>query len=164
MHLLVECQFSRAVWFASSLGIHSHQIDFSSFLDWFPNWFKPQSQLNIPKETWPTILAVSCWLIWKERCKRVFENTKPHPLNTCNQILEFLNCLHNPPKSRNISNLNISYALTWSPPPRNTIKINVDGSFKTPNEFSGIGMLARNHSLEDDQDAAEQNQHPSPKA
>lgn len=95
---------------------------------------------NQPKEV---LTIVTWWYIWKSRNAIIFESQPFHPHLILGKILRplhehniagtILNC----PNNRSLP------PATWSPPPANTHKLNVDGSFNPNARTAGIGGILR---------------------
>nr|XP_028952426.1 uncharacterized protein LOC114822268 [Malus domestica] len=87
-------------------------------------------------------MAITCWEIWKARCKGVFQSLIPSPARTIitiefNQSI-FLEADQVNRAQRDSSGANI---YGWQPPPPGIIKVNVDASRKKVDGFCHIGEV-----------------------
>ncbi|CAL9006092.1 unnamed protein product [Prunus brigantina] len=134
-HLLLLCPWVEPVWFGGQLNIKIDKGAITSMDRWLLS-VTNEGDLSVADREWmSTIIAYTCWHIWKARCKAVMEYKAPHPLSvirviqsSCGDFLEVQRSIyqrrngapqaHNPPQR-------------WSPPPCNIIKVNVDASWRS---------------------------------
>ncbi|XP_042515398.1 uncharacterized protein LOC122089774 [Macadamia integrifolia] len=75
MHLILQCPFAKAVWFASSVSLHSDIMIHESFVDWLEQWFFKSKQMN-DFDKIDSIVAFISWELWKSRNSFIFKNNK----------------------------------------------------------------------------------------
>jgi hypothetical protein len=81
-HIVVECSYSRQIWFgaATALGEQTHHPPTGSILEWWHAW-RSQWTGSCRKGS-DSLFALIAWEIWKERNARCFRgaNTEVHAL------------------------------------------------------------------------------------
>ncbi|KAF6169275.1 hypothetical protein GIB67_013705 [Kingdonia uniflora] len=91
-HFLLECAFTRAVWFGTSRGGLLHQAAHLSVHEWIEMWLSPPTDWPIEWDTWTEITFSLYWLSWKARCVWIFQNTISDSLRisrAINKIIAF---------------------------------------------------------------------------
>ncbi|XP_045791800.1 uncharacterized protein LOC123886537 [Trifolium pratense] len=121
-HVFLECEWAKQVWFASSLNLNLRLNQISEFFDWI-NFMKN----NTDKECMEKITAITYGICF----------------NALNQIQEyqlygFEQQIQNPCVRTKGCNNDIS----WSPPPRGTLKNNVDAHLSSDGHWL-TGMILR---------------------
>lgn len=85
-HMLFQFDWAKRVWF-STLGVKVELSNASSVEEWFmKRWKEGEVNRTNLKERW-AICAITSWLIWKERCMKVFENNTPNPSEVTKWVL-----------------------------------------------------------------------------
>ncbi|XP_026435027.1 uncharacterized protein LOC113332698 [Papaver somniferum] len=140
-HLILHCNFSRAVWFAV-LGWTSDNN--GSLSEWIISWFDSLFNGTITGNDLVS-RAIIAWNIWMERCAKAFNNSNASPdaiIQKCkNMVSEHSNRITIPSQLTpriNLQNVN------WIPPPISFLTLNCDGSFDYNNLLGGIGLIIRN--------------------
>lgn len=92
------------------------------------------------------VVAFTCWNIWKDQCKAIFNHKPPFPIQTINSIVRvgemFLKAktmLHTPYPCRASS----ASAKSMDAPPPNMMKINVDASWNNNGCCDTIEVVMR---------------------
>jgi ribonuclease HI len=124
--------------YISPLTINLNHNQFTNFYDWFDHMLN-----HTPQECMEQFTAIT-YGIWYSRNQKVFQG-KDLPANdicstALNQLAEFqrLN-LEVRPLSRDPVTVSSSHNTSWSPPPRGTLKINVDAHLSSDGHwFSGL--------------------------
>ncbi|XP_057730440.1 uncharacterized protein LOC130945751 [Arachis stenosperma] len=136
-HVLLLCPWTRAVWFGSSIQIVPTAYEVKSFENWLINTTDKIKKLaGDEQEKVLCKLGCICWCIWKARNQHIFQQKKLNPQNTIIHSEQIATEYHNATKDlnkdikaradRNAEKLRI----TWRPPPRNKIKVNIDAAFQ----------------------------------
>lgn len=132
-HLFFECSYAKSVALLPPVvGInHSSNLDYS-FAQMYSNWLT-----GIYENSEIEILATKCWLIWKERCLRIFQSKSTTSIQLSLAVqrhLAFWSPLRqlkqgviNNTTSVLHSHIDIN-ASRWSKPQINQLKINFDAS------------------------------------
>ncbi|XP_028769893.1 uncharacterized protein LOC114727356 [Neltuma alba] len=92
------------------------------------------------------VVAYVCWYIWKARCGLIFENKNPDLnwiLIAASTGVNELWRVKRWSESHSVSSANELEDMVWSPPPPNSLKLNVDGSFVIGTNRSGVGFVLR---------------------
>ncbi|PNX96793.1 ribonuclease H, partial [Trifolium pratense] len=142
-HVFLECEWAKKVWFASPLTLNLNLNQLTDFYDWFT--FVTN---NTDKDCMEKILAI-IYEIWNVRNLLVFQekNLPPQEIssNAFKKLHEYQShgevktqkSQTSPPSTNSCSN-NIS----WSPPLRGTLKINVDAHLSSDGHWFA-GMVLR---------------------
>ncbi|KAK2424386.1 TMV resistance protein N [Trifolium repens] len=132
LHTLRDCPKAMQVWNNFDFPSHTH-----FHADDMYNWVK----LNAVTDHGPLFL-ICCWMICKSRNEESFKNTSCTLWNTLSQMTTLL---HSTKKAFGGSNkISTPRLISWHPPPKNVIKVNVDGSSIGNSGLSGFGGLLRN--------------------
>jgi ribonuclease HI len=132
LHTLRDCPKAMQVWNDFDFPSHTHFHGDDMY-----NWVK----LNAVTDHGPLFL-ICCWMIWKSRNEESFKNISRALWNTLSQITTLL---HSTKKAFGGSNkISTPILVSWHPPPKNVIKVNVDGSSIGNPGPSGFGGLLRN--------------------
>lgn len=92
--------------------------------------------------------ATKCWLIWKERCCRIFEDKSSSSLSINLAVLRHLQ-FWKPAEDAHRNEANVSHQIEktkcyWNPPLANQSKINFDAAWVSESLISGFGLILRN--------------------
>ncbi|XVE61299.1 hypothetical protein DITRI_Ditri06bG0028800 [Diplodiscus trichospermus] len=95
-------------------------------------------------------LAITCWVIWKGRCAKVFNNKKPDPQESIAKINALVAEVMNieEMKRKNYLEKQGKIRARWERPAKEWIKINCDGAICADDENkeglrSGVGVIVR---------------------
>ncbi|KAF6153175.1 hypothetical protein GIB67_031129 [Kingdonia uniflora] len=80
-HFLLECAFTRAVWFGTSFGGMLYKASHLTVQEWITQWILPPSDWPIDRDIWTLVIFSLYWMIWKARCDWTFQNIKPDPVS-----------------------------------------------------------------------------------
>ncbi|PNT63171.1 hypothetical protein BRADI_4g12306v3 [Brachypodium distachyon] len=94
-HILLNCQFTRAIWtavaylFNSPLLHPSSWMDISSVKAWWSERTSYASALGKPRAKATTsLILLTLWAVWKERNRRIFQHKLLRPSGVCALIKE----------------------------------------------------------------------------
>ncbi|KAM1593189.1 hypothetical protein ACFX1Z_036582 [Malus domestica] len=142
LHMLLLCPWVVPVWFGGPLGIRINWAGISSFGIWLRRMAEMADRRS-DGSRFLSIIAFSCWQIWKARCSFVFCSKKVDPWHAVHAIslcstsfwpATFKDvCI-----SRPILHSNSSIA-HWRPPEDPYCKLNVDASW---HPATGRALLA----------------------
>jgi ribonuclease HI len=137
-HVFLECDWVKQIWFMSPLTINLTNNQFTNFFDWFVYMLNHTSQDCMEQ------IAAIIYGIWYSRNQKVFQGKDLLAENICNTALNHLTefqrlNLHVNTFSRAPVAMSSSHNNSWSPPPRGTLKINVDAHLSSDGHwFSGL--------------------------
>jgi ribonuclease HI len=139
-HIFKDCEWSRRVWFASQLSINFNYQSNKNFRDWLHEMFA-----KAKSETIETISSL-CYHIWKARNMLVFQQ-KDAPVTLIiehanSNLADYKKHLNKGPQRTSTNNPNRRNELNWTPPPTNTLKINVDAHCNGDGRW-GLGWIVR---------------------
>ncbi|KAM1209964.1 hypothetical protein ACFX2J_015428 [Malus domestica] len=148
VHMLLLCPWVSPVWFGGQLGLRFFRNGPSSFLGWFQGLFiggpykKDRSKIL-------SVIAFSCWHIWKARCNFVFNDVAVVPSQVMHAISFSVasfweartQCFQR--VTSNIADLGL--VPRWCPPPNSFIKINVDASWSPVDGKACLAAVLRDH-------------------
>ncbi|CAL9019814.1 unnamed protein product [Prunus brigantina] len=101
----------------------------------------------VPNPLCPFCENFITWEIWKSRCTAVFEGGVPEPIGVLMRAdraaKEFLEA-NIPPLPQHLSSLTLGSDSRWIPPLQGSVKVNIDGSWKTDSLRAGLGVVIRN--------------------
>ncbi|KAF6168650.1 hypothetical protein GIB67_005262 [Kingdonia uniflora] len=137
-HFLLECAFTRVVWFGTFFWGLLHKFSYLTAHVWIEGWISPPQDWPIDREIWILFTFSLYRLIWKAQCAWIFQNIKPDPSRislTINKMIA------NEPVLRNER---LIIKVPWGTLELGCVKINVDASFCKDKCFNGIGLIIRN--------------------
>ncbi|XP_026443310.1 uncharacterized protein LOC113343283 [Papaver somniferum] len=79
MHILLQCNLAKAIWFFLLPEAMDSQQQFNSPQEWIKSWNQAQSITCFKNENNILLATVIMWQIWKSRCITVFEEKVSHP-------------------------------------------------------------------------------------
>lgn len=142
-HLFLHCEWTRAAWFSSSLGICSGEVQMH-VAQWITGF------LDSHEEEAMAQLLPGLWAIWKCQNNRVFRNKETHPAmimqEAMSQLQEWTEAqeVQGQHAVRSHGDIDHDY---WQLPPSNFIKTNFDAGWAGDNG-TGLGLIARSRTTE----------------
>jgi hypothetical protein len=136
--VFLGCDWAKQIWFTSSLTINLNHNPLTNFYDWFKYMLNNTSQ-----ECMEQIVAIT-YGIWYARNQKIFQGKNLQTVDICNvdlaRLSEFQHLnLHVNSSSRAPMTVSSSHNTSWSPPPRGTLKANVDAHLSSDGHwFSGL--------------------------
>lgn len=131
-HLLLLCLWVESIWFGGPLGIRLGSAEFGSKHD--------MSRAL-------SLVAFSCWQIWKSRCNIVFDHHFPSPTITIAATRNEFKCFSTATLCTPLpSPLRIDVQNrrpNWSPPSCDGVKVNVDASWRQGEVRGFVGVVIR---------------------
>ncbi|PNY14022.1 ribonuclease H [Trifolium pratense] len=136
-HAFLDCVWAKQLWFSSTLTINLNHCHYTNLHDWVLHMFKQTDKAS------REIITATLYGIWYARNLLVFQgkNLPPHEVSTTilAQLQEFqCHCIKKNIVNQNHSTGNSSNNKCWSPPPKGTVKINVDAHLGDGHWFSGL--------------------------
>ncbi|OMO68571.1 hypothetical protein COLO4_29577 [Corchorus olitorius] len=142
-HVLLLCPWTKCVWFGIALGCRIDRESVTTFDKWYEN-IALDKGCKRESDYIYIMVGYTCWNIWKERCKAIFEHKEPDPSKVLDQIrrgvAESMDLLNIDKLVDNIQ----KRRQQWEPPEEGWLKMNCDGAFKDAEDDSGIGVVIRN--------------------
>lgn len=92
---------------------------------------------------WKVIFLISCRLIWKWRCKYLFEAEFKLPSTPTTHILNHASNIVSSVRAIRSGARKMQYLISWSPLEKCWIKFNTDGSFKSSIFSTNCGGIIR---------------------
>ncbi|XP_043724203.1 uncharacterized protein LOC122671166 [Telopea speciosissima] len=145
-HILLNCVFARAVWFASRLSFSPPHVD-PQIHKAIQGWSSLISKDKIIGRETFGLAAHICWSLWKARNDALLGGKQLSRIDVSKQaefeFEEFLSISKsssNPPHARS----DPSFKHPWKPPASHGLKLNVDASI-TDNK-GGLGYVLRDSS------------------
>ncbi|GJU47905.1 ethylene-responsive transcription factor ERF011-like protein [Tanacetum coccineum] len=142
-HLLFECEWTRPVWFGSSLSFRNHPSGTSVY-------HRFQKFVDICKSSEASrvlsIVATICWFIWRSRCAFVYDYADVSPERTLAsidaQLHEFEKIMASNLSPKAVCpHFTSQTSLRWIPPHCSQVKINCDAAFK--DSKAALAVVAR---------------------
>ncbi|WJX31693.1 hypothetical protein P8452_20098 [Trifolium repens] len=140
-HTFLHCEWVKQLWFASPLTINTDLIQNLTFEDWI---FYMLSINN--KESIQQILAIT-YSIWWSRNKKVFQKVDIPVIDALSyamkSLLDFhLHTVDSDPNPSSQTAFRARNNTSWSPPPKDFLKLNVDMHLHDDVRW-GCGMILR---------------------
>ncbi|XP_015969290.1 uncharacterized protein LOC107492746 [Arachis duranensis] len=149
-HMLLLCPWTRAVWFGSNLQIVPKASNVRTFEQWLLTTMdKIRAETGNEHEKVLCNLGCICWCIWKARNKHIFQQTKLNPQQTIIQSQQIAAEHIIATKELNRDNNDITgrngekRRITWRPPPRSKVKINIDAAFHRETGIAASAAIIR---------------------
>ncbi|CAL9012264.1 unnamed protein product [Prunus brigantina] len=146
-HMLLLCTWVAPIWFGGQLNMRIDKFSISTFANLLLTTIGNLPCSPIDSCRTISIIAFTCWHIWKLRCKISFEQSRPSPDIAIREsqiaYAEFTNAqihknvIHRPPPQ------NISPTQRWMPPCNDFVKVNVDASWKQGMDVASVGVIIR---------------------
>ncbi|KAF8390644.1 hypothetical protein HHK36_025171 [Tetracentron sinense] len=144
-HLLFDCEFARAVWFATPYGIRTDEGGGSPMHERWESWLaNTQSKEDqVLQITASTVLA---WSLWKNKNSNLFQGSCKFPSLVARQAMGLVEeAFTNGVTAQGRRTPHIQHRFVrWIPPDGQWVKINCDGSANLSDGSMGIGAIARN--------------------
>lgn len=147
-HLFFECPYARSVWMLPPLVHSNHRNDNAlSFSAMYSDWIAGNCN-NSDIE----IMATKCWLIWKERCLRIFQSKSTTTLQLALAVqrhMKFwspLNANKNETSYHRTPTVTVTSNRTdqvWTKPLSTRSKVNFDASWIDSSSPAGFGLIQR---------------------
>ncbi|OMO55834.1 hypothetical protein COLO4_35856 [Corchorus olitorius] len=141
-HMLLLCPWTKCVWFGIDLGYRFNREAITTVYEWYGNIVSDKCSKS-EKDSINIMIGYTCWNLWKERCRAVFEHSEPNPNRILEQIrrgvAESMEILKVEKAVNNIQ----QRGQKWEPPEEGWLKLNCDGAFKDGTEDCGIGAVIR---------------------
>ncbi|RYR45940.1 hypothetical protein Ahy_A07g031709 [Arachis hypogaea] len=137
-HVLLLCDWTRAVWFGSQMQCTPSKESVSSVGVWLQKMFRKCNQGNKTKasQTWSRI-GITMWSIWKARNRKVSQSTEPNPETTINYAkmleLDYFNATEKEDKSTTEPNRRKNVPL----------KLNTDVAFSKETRTEIVAVVIR---------------------
>ena len=143
LHLFISCPFTRAVWFKSQWGLRLENLNLNSPSHLFGVFLNPPDEANImgvKRDEFLLFRVVICEAIWRARNLAIFEGKEANPLELCQKVDRSI-VEHKMSLATHLSFQLPKPVQRWKKPPRGSIKINIDATFK--DDKSSIAAVAR---------------------
>ncbi|XP_026431823.1 uncharacterized protein LOC113329069 [Papaver somniferum] len=139
-HLFFHCSYAREIWEMAPNPISLQLDPATPLLDTYKDWIKnPRQEISLE------LILTKIWMIWKERCNRVFESK----IRTTTQLsqdillhLSFWTRNHSKPTKQNKKIT--AHKPSWIAPVHNTKKINIYAAWDSSITPSSFALILRN--------------------
>jgi hypothetical protein len=140
-HVFLNCDQARQVWFSSPLTITTSSSKFQSYRDWF-NYMLT----NTTKDCIQIIVTIT-YSLWLARNKKIFQNRDIPASETVEKAIKVLQEYKHNSNPAQITSTRIHPSAdcnnsSWSPPPRASLKLNVDAHLFSDGRL-GLGLVLR---------------------
>jgi ribonuclease HI len=137
-HIFLECEWTRQIWFVSPLTINYEFLQIKTISSWFD--YMMQNTTAIDMQTISTIL----YGIWIARNEKVYKDKHVPPTEVVNRALKNLHEFqsHQGSKALAMNQGNTRHNNGWSPPPKGSLKLNVDAHSLSDGHW-GLGLVLR---------------------
>eukprot|EP00253_Pinus_taeda_P023228 PITA_23228 len=174
-HLLINCPFAKTLWINTKRSFGKPENAPREFNDVVFQWNKEVFQCKVVRRAWDLISGFILWMIWKERNRRIFQNSAMEPEVIWGKAIKLLretilvdkwvgeDWKANPMEEEILNRLNLKFEMVFhkqnpnhemrskSPdkfcyPKENFIKLNFDGASKGNPGKAGFGGIFRDSS------------------
>jgi hypothetical protein len=140
-HVFCECEWAKKVWFGSALTIRFNEKNLV-FSKWIEEGLMSMTTQNME------IIGALCYHIWKARNHLIFRNNNIPATDVIHQapqsIFEYQQHQRNDSKPSQRSPQSSRHSdSNWIPPPRASLKLNVDAHRLAGDGHWGIGLVLR---------------------
>jgi ribonuclease HI len=140
-HVFFLCDQARQIWFSSPLNISTSNSQAPTYKDWLQHMLT-----TALKDSFQLITAIT-YGIWNARNKKIFEGKDIPARETVEKAISALheyklNTIPDNIHTTEIQPLPSCNNTRWSPPPRNSLKLNVDAHLKDDGRL-GLGLVLR---------------------
>lgn len=143
MHALCDCEHATTVWdhFISVEGMAKF---FSLGLQcWLEDNIRPQCHID---KSWPQQFGVTLWSLWRARNDFIFKKSFQELADLAISAASYTNTIIHEltsPVPIYVDVARTEFHIAWHPPPPHTVKVNVDGSFRSSSGMAACGGLIR---------------------
>ncbi|CAJ2647191.1 unnamed protein product [Trifolium pratense] len=140
-HVFLGCEWSKRAWFASPLTLNLNTNQYTDFYDWLDSMINKTNQECIEQ------ITATIYGIWYARNMLVFQGKSLPPQDISSIALKQLHEYQLHSSETQIQNpigksTGCSHNISWSPPLRGTLKINVDAHLSSDGHWS-TGLVLR---------------------
>jgi ribonuclease HI len=124
-HTFITCDWAKRIWYSSPISIRTTEIQAPNFSDWI------KYMLNNTSQECMQIIATIAYSMWFARNQKVFLSKDIPVEDTVKNAMKALNDYHQHRTLNRLEKARPSSSIdrnktSWSPPPRNFLKLNVD--------------------------------------
>ncbi|XP_026396064.1 uncharacterized protein LOC113290697 [Papaver somniferum] len=141
-HLIFECSHARAVWRDVNIDIEAVKRSFDKVSNWVLSWFS--SRNYAADEKYLYTLMIGIWVIWKDRCDKIFQGVSLNHSSSAHKINYNLSS-HLHKTGDNSTELQDNCIPRWLPHEEGVLKFNVDTSFDHNTNQLGTVVALRDH-------------------
>ncbi|CAN6554430.1 unnamed protein product [Malus baccata var. baccata] len=146
-HLFLQCPWVEAVWMGGSLTRGIGRVGILSWVNWLNEIYVADYANRGDRIKLFSYIAVTCWHIWKSRCKFIFQGHPIYPGQVIaavhHSVGMFLEANRVPCSRPRIIAQDQGNDVSWSHPGSGFIKINVDASWNDRECVGFAGVVAR---------------------
>lgn len=142
-HCLLLCDWAQMVWFGSDVHYRVDRQQIRSFEEWFVGTVEGAKLRKRERAEFITMLAYSCWMIWKCRCEFVHGGSKIDVERTIQGIRFLVSEWTSNQGNEMVIKASKEKDVGWKKPEEDFVKINYDASLKLPCFSAGIGVIVR---------------------
>jgi hypothetical protein len=139
-HTFLECDWVKKVWFASPLTINFEHVKIKKFQDWMEYMIQNSKQEELQ------IISTILYGTWQARNNREFNGKQLPPTDMLQKAMQILHEFQanqgNKAMSNPMDSVQIRNDTSWSLPPKEALKLNVDAHSMSDGRW-GIGLLLR---------------------
>ncbi|KAK4257184.1 hypothetical protein QN277_006806 [Acacia crassicarpa] len=146
-HIIRDCDRAKDFW-KQILRTNLFSKFFSGNLQAWLNWNVRHNPANrrFQNLSWPRVFSLGCWILWTTRCKFLFNGVETHTremIHLCNYLL--MENSSNQVLTHKIFQLGRIVEESWTPPPVDTVRIDVDGSVRHYRQAACGGVIRNSH-------------------
>ncbi|KAM2035155.1 hypothetical protein EV2_039176 [Malus domestica] len=146
-HLFLLCPWVETIWFGGALNYRVNRSEVTSWRNWLLAVIRANDKSKPDLERVLSLIAFSCWHIWKARCCFLFQHKHINPLQVLSAISTsvgaFLKATQSPSMSAMQHRHGGAGQVSWMPPALPFVKINVDASWDASTGEGFAGAVVR---------------------
>jgi ribonuclease HI len=140
-HPFLQCDWAKMIWYSSPISIKTTEIQTTTFSEWILYMLKNTNQECMQ------IIASITYSMWYARNQMVFQNKDIPVEDTVKNALKALHDYHRHRTQNRLKKAHPSPSfdrnkISWNPPPRNFLKLNVDAHLHGDGRWA-YGMVLR---------------------
>ena len=137
----MHCEWAAQIWLLAPRPLIIHNLANVSIVDWIKAILYPSSKLGLDDEMareFQLYAAISCDQLWWTRNKARVEGINSNPIELARQILRVF---QEHKQAWKVQSVRPKKDVSWSPPPSNWIKMDVDAAFRE--EKTTVAVVSR---------------------
>ncbi|XP_043692799.1 uncharacterized protein LOC122643218 [Telopea speciosissima] len=149
-HILIECSFAQAAWFACPLSVNLSTTapNIPDISAWISHLLDISKRDKAQGRWVQGLSSFMCWYIWRARNESLHNGTVISPMDVLalasKAFHEFLSASESGKVCSPSSAPLVDLSIKWTPPPAGFLNLNCDASLQQDNPLGGLGCVISN--------------------